>query len=84
MFEGMLHRYKNLVNMSSEGRSSRHYQSVKSLRATTGTMFPNRLDDHYAAFKSAISALSAASSDPIASTEVAIVAFEAASFAIVF
>ena len=29
MFDGMLHRYKNLVNMSSEGRSSRHCQSVR-------------------------------------------------------
>ena len=29
MFEVMLHRYKNLVNMDSEGRSSRHCQSVR-------------------------------------------------------
>ena len=30
MFEGMLHRYTNLVNMDSEGRSSRHCQSVRN------------------------------------------------------
>ena len=38
MFEAMLHRYKNLVNMESEGRISCHCQSVKPLRATTGTV----------------------------------------------